>query len=300
MDFSSIPTPASPVIVVAQADFRGDESKNQLSFLKGDKLLVLRAKPGAPWAIGERLGSQVRGLYPVEYCKDAAAAPTQKTSAPGRDPPGVIKLSSQEPPRAVAALYVPAKAASTSSPAAASPRSLAASGPSPRPPPAGPGVISPRGGLGSSQPTIRVTHVTADFALPAFDEAMNDEAPVNVFSGVASTNLDGLRYEFEREPAKHVMETDKKGKALVGAVRRWMIIQAAAKGSVDLVKSCLKGGVPVDTRFFSFFGGLLFLRAYCLQRAVDRRHCRDGSDSAQEFCFSKVVDQRFRLSTKLC
>jgi hypothetical protein len=52
---------------VALKDFRGNEEKNQMSFLRGDKLLVLRAKAGANWHIGERVGSEVRGLYPVDF-----------------------------------------------------------------------------------------------------------------------------------------------------------------------------------------------------------------------------------------
>ncbi len=234
MDFSSIPYPSTPSYVVAQADFRGDETKNQLSFLKGDKLLVLRAKPGAPWAIGERVGSEVRGLYPVQFCAEAGPpGSTLRASAPSAPAPAAAAMVSPRPlansavaVRGTPLVQVPPspRRGSSGVSSTVSPRPVA--GPAPAPAPAPASVTSPRVVASSvTSPRVAVTSpvtsprvpgqmaVQADFSLPPQDEEDEGEANANVFSGAAFASGDGLRYEFEREPEKHVMEVDKKKKA---------------------------------------------------------------------------------------
>ncbi len=257
MDFSSIPVPANPSYVVAAAEFRGDESQGQLSFLKGDKLLVLRAKPGAPWAIGMRVGSEARGLYPVEFCRDAASVVSPRPAAAVVSPrPAATVASSPRPAVATAAAsprpaeaFSPRKTsealrdsggASSLPGAVVSSRPIAAT--SPPPPPAAAAT--------SAQRAPQKTTVRADFSVEQEDVDDEEGAVSNMaaLSGVASATGDGLRYEYERAPEKHVMETDKKGKSITCAVRRWMLIKSAAAGGELLVKQCLKNGVPVDFR----------------------------------------------------
>jgi hypothetical protein len=227
MDFSSIPYPPTPSYVVAQADFRGDETKNQLSFLKGDKLLVLRVKPGAPWGIGERVGSEARGMYPVQFCAEAGApGNTLRASNPAVPVASVSQaprpVATQPPASAIAVrgtplVQVPPSAKRASVGPTSSIRPVA--GPEPAPTRGSSGgrsasVVSP-----VSSPRVQPgqTTVRADFSLPhppQYDEEEADEgeANANVFSGAAFASGDGLRWEFEREPEKHVMEVDKKKK----------------------------------------------------------------------------------------
>ncbi len=284
---------------------------------------MLRAKPGAPWAIGERVGSAARGLYPVEYCKDVAPQKPASSSASASAslPPSVVRL----PPAQQSAMPKTAASASSPRPNVAT---AASNGPSPRPnvataasnaPSPRPNVATAASNAPSPRPSVATaapngpspqpttTRVTADFAIN-MEEQMSADAPVNVFSGVASTNLDGLRYEFEREPEKHVMETDKKNKALIGAVRRWMLIRAAADGNLDLVKCCIKGGVPVvrkrtgETRkakaVLIFF---IFLKLFPgHSRSSHWRYCCHGCYFAQKVCAREKSYQGSWISTKLC
>ena len=194
-----------------------------------------------------------------------AVAPRQQAVSPRPEPAKAAAAASAPPPSRVVATAAP--------------------------PPQNP--ISPRPLAGS-----QTTRVTADFAIQ-IEEQLNEEAPVSVFSGAASASLDGLRYEFERERDKHVMETDKKGKTLVGAVRRWMIIKAASDGNLDLVKCCIKGGIPIVSLIFVLFFPFPSLSPGH-SRSSDGRHSSDGSDFEAKVFLGKDAHQRFWISTELC
>ena len=64
LDFEKLPVPENAVFRCAIADHHGTDS-NHLSFLKGDRILVLREKEGAVWAIGERSGLVCEFLFVI-------------------------------------------------------------------------------------------------------------------------------------------------------------------------------------------------------------------------------------------
>ncbi len=111
VDFYAVPRPKVERFVYAVASFQGDEAQNQLSFEEGDVLLVLHAKEGAEWALGERVDNGVRGLYPVDFTAAqrtprAAASAAKQTSLRHTD--GAIPFSSprnvEAPPAASVAM----------------------------------------------------------------------------------------------------------------------------------------------------------------------------------------------------
>ena len=157
-DFSQLPVPAKSLTVQATDDYRGDSARGQLSFLRGDRILVLKLKPGSPWAIGQRVGSDVRGLYPVEYTESIQPSPR----------PVITQKSIQSSPRI--APNVNPNPNLVSNPRSLNSNSNVDSNPV---------ILSPR---------------EESFPLPKFDEEIDD---VNVLSRASNLAGDG-RYEFEK------------------------------------------------------------------------------------------------------
>lgn len=239
--------------------------QNQLSFEEGDVILVLHAKDGAEWALGERVDNGIRGLFPFDFtvansAPRATAAAAAATAAPLSQqeqqdvPPTLRRVQTQEPapsvslramalsPRGVADAAPPASLVTPSAAGALSPRASAAAQP------AAVAMASLRPATSSSLPSSAPPSVVTPAAAPSTasmrKSSVGSAAEVLVLSSRQPTNT-GPRYAFIAEvwpPAK-----DKKKKE-VASLQSWMLLRAAYEGDEKHFRLLLKQGVPREYR----------------------------------------------------